>query len=276
MHRKEACRRMAPITRSQRYRQIVTVLVEEGFGTALDQLGMRAPWVASLRGDRVRVLEPTPEQRVRRTLERLGPAYSKIGQLLSVRPDLIAPSYAMELAKLQDEMEPFLFEVARGEIEESFGQPLTELFASFEKQPGAAATIGQVHFAVLPDGTPVAVKVQRPGIRDVIEADLEILQAQARRIQGRTDFGSRYDVVGLAAEFARVLHEECDYLHEGANAERLARSFVDDPSVHFPSVHWDLTSPTVLTLDRIVGIPFNRPTEIDAAGLDRTEAAIAP
>lgn len=264
---------MPGMTRTQRYRRIVTVLVEEGFGTALDQLGMRASWIAAVRGTKAGEDEFTLEQRVRRTMERLGPTFAKIGQLLSVRPDLIPPTLAEELARLQDEMEPFEFGLARDEIERALGQPLSELYARFDEQPAAAASIGQVHMATLLDGTPVAVKVQRPGIRDVIEADLDILRTQARRIQGRTDIGTRYDVVGLVDEFARVLHEECDYLNEGRNAERLAALFAEDETVYFPGVHWDLTSSTVITMDRITGVPFNRLAELDERGVDRVEAA---
>ncbi len=266
---------MAKISRNERYRRIVKVLSEEGFGTALDQLGLRAHWVAAIRRDRMKESEVglSPEERARRTMERLGPTFAKIGQMLSVRPDLIPPSYADELSKLQDEMAPFPFEQARSEIEEAFGAPLEELFGSFEEVPAAAASIGQVHLATLKDGTPVAVKVQRPGIRDVIEADLDILRTQARRIAGRTELGIRYDVIGLVDEFARVLHEECDYVNEAENAQRLAADFDGDETVYFPGVYWDLTAPTVLTLDRIVGIPFNRLDEIDAAGIDRVEIA---
>lgn len=266
---------MPSISRSQRYRSIVTVLVEEGFGTVLDQLGLRAPWIAALRSRRsaAGAEEFTAEQRVRRTMERLGPAYAKIGQMLSVRPDLIPPSYAEELAKLQDEMEPFGYEQAREEIESAFGQPLGELYAEFDPVPAAAASIGQVHFARLHDGTAVVVKVQRPGIRDVIEADLDIMRTQARRIHGRTDIGRRYDVVGLVDEFARVLHEECDYVREAENAERLGANFADDETVYFPAVHWELTSATVLTIDRVEGLPFNRLDKFDEQGVDRPEAA---
>lgn len=263
---------MAGMSSSQRYRAIVTVLIEEGFGTVLDQLGMRAPWLSGRRGRRDAGGEYTPEQRVRRTMERLGPTYAKIGQLLSVRPDVIPASYANELAKLQDEMEPFDFALARDEIERAFGEPLAELFAEFEQRPAAAASIGQVHAARLHDGTRVAVKVQRPGIRDVIEADLAILRTQARRIHGRTDIGIRYDVIGLVDEFARVLHEECDYVNEATNAERLAAAFAEDDTVHFPAVYWDLTSPTVLTIEWIDGIGFNRLDALDAAGANRVEA----
>ncbi len=182
---------MPPISRSERYRRIVSVLLDEGFATLVDQLGMRASWVATLRGTRPHGEDAalTPEQRLRRTMERLGPTFAKIGQMLSVRPDLIPQSYADELAKLQDEMEPFPFEQAKDEIELAFGEPLDALFLEFDEMPCAAASIGQVHLAVLPDGTPVAVKIQRPGIREVIEADLDILRTQARRVQGRTDLG---------------------------------------------------------------------------------------
>ncbi len=266
---------MSPITRSQRYRRIVTVLVDEGFGTVLDQLGIRAPWVAGVLRRRSAEEDPSlsPEQRVRRTLEHLGPTFAKIGQLLSVRRDLVPASFADELTRLQDEMAPFPYEEAAAEIESAFGQPVGELFATFEREPVAAASIGQVHLATLPDGTPVAVKVQRPGIREIIDADLDILRTQARRIHGRTDLGRRFDVVALVEEFSRVLREECDYVNEAENAQRLRAAFADDPTVSFPAVHWDLTSATVLTLDRIEGIPFNRLEALDEHGVDRQEIA---
>jgi ubiquinone biosynthesis protein len=266
---------MASISRSQRYRRIVAVLIDEGFGTVLDQIGVRAPWVASLR-NRARPgqdADLAPEERVRRSMERLGPTFAKIGQMLSVRPDIVPPSYATELAKLQDEMSPFPFEQVRAEIEDSFGQPIGELFETFDEQPSAAASIGQVHLATLTDGTSVAVKIQRPGIREIIEADLDILRTQARRIHGRTDLGRRYDVVGMVDEFARVLHDECDYVLEGETAEKLGALFADDETVHFPKVYWDRTSPTVLTMERIEGIGFNRLEELDRQGVDRQEIA---
>ncbi len=266
---------MSSPSRSERYRKIVSVLVDEGFGTLVDQLGMRVPWMTTVRGEGPHGDEAhrTPEQRLRRTMERLGPTFAKIGQMLSVRPDLIPPSYAEELAKLQDEMEPFPFAQAKKEIETVFGAPLTELFSEFDETPWAAASIGQVHMAKLPDGTPVAVKVQRPDIHGVIDADLDILRTQARRVQGHTDLGRRYDLISLVDEFARVIHEECDYVHEGENAERLGRLFADDETVHFPKIHWERTAETVLTMERLDGIAFNRLDELDAHGVNRTEAA---
>ncbi len=266
---------MPPISRSERYRRIVTVMLDEGFGTFVDQLGMRASWVSTLRGDRAKGPDAnlTPEQRVRRTMERLGPTFAKIGQMLSVRPDLIPPSFAEELARLQDTMEPFPFEQVRAEIESSFGQPLEELYAEFDESPTAAASIGQVHMAVLSDGTPVAVKVQRPDIHEVIEADLDILRTQARRVQGRTELGRKYDLVGLVDEFSKAIREECDYINEAENCERLGTTFADDPEVHFPTVYWDRTTPTVLTLERIDGIAFNRLDELDRQMVDRKAAA---
>ena len=265
---------MAAISRSQRYRRIITVLIDEGFGTVLDQLGLRASWISKLRGAHEKASSTlTPEFRARQTIERLGPTFAKIGQLLSVRPDLIPESYANELAKLQDEMEPFPFEQAKAEIEEAFGEPLEELFSEFDEKPAAAASIGQVHFAKLLDGTPVAVKVQRPDVHEIIDADLDILQTQARRIEGRTDLGRKYDVVGMVNEFSRVLHDECDYIHEAENADRLRRYFAEDETVYFPKIHWDRTTRTVLTMERIEGIPFNRLEELDAHGVDRVEIA---
>lgn len=265
---------MPAISRNQRYRRIVTVLMDEGFGTLLDQVGLRAPWIASLRRRSSSAAEGIPpEARVRRALEQLGPTFAKIGQMLSVRRDLIPGPLADELTKLQDEMPPFPFAEARDEIEAEFGVPLSELFSEFAEEPAAAASIGQVHMAVLHDGTPVAVKVQRPGIRDVIDADLDILRTQARLIHGRTDLGRRYDVVALVDEFARVLHDECDYINEAQNAERLAQAFADDSTVHFPRVFWDLTTSTMLTLERIEGVPFNKPDRLDSEGVNRQEIA---
>lgn len=262
---------MAGISRSERYRTIVSVLLDEGYGTLLDQLGMRTSWIGSLRGSRVRGDDASlsPEKRLRRTMERLGPTFAKIGQMLSVRPDIIPASYAEELATLQDQMEPFSFDKVREQIESAFGEPLEDLFSEFAEEPLAAASIGQVHLATLPDGTPVAVKVQRPDIREVIEADLDILCTQAGRVQGRTDIGRRYDIVGLVSEFSKALREECDYVHEAQNAQRLGSIFADDETVQFPRVYWDRTARTVLTLERIDGVAFNRLDALDRAGIDR-------
>src|SRR5512139_2509053 len=139
---------MPSISRGQRYRRIVTVLMEEGFGTVFDQLGLKAPWISKMRGTHDKAIDQlTPEFRARQTIERLGPTFAKIGQMLAVRPDLIPEAYANELAKLQDEMEPFPFEQAKVEIEEALGEPLEELFLEFDETPAAAASIGQVHFA---------------------------------------------------------------------------------------------------------------------------------
>ena len=266
---------MTALSRSQRYRRIVSVLLDEGFGTLADQLGMHAPIVKSLWTDRTHGVDAdlTPEERLRRTFEKLGPTFAKIGQMLSVRTDLIPPSFAAELAKLQDEMAPFPFSQVKTLIEDSFGEPLDKLFAEFSETPAAAASIGQVHFATLSDGTPVAVKVQRPDIHDVIEADLDILRTQAARVQGRTELGRRYDLEGLVDEFSRAIREETDYVNEGRNAERLAQLFEDDETVHFPKVFWERSNSTVLTLERIVGIPFNQLDELDRHHVDRREAA---
>lgn len=262
---------MAVPSRSERYRQIVSVMMDEGLGTLVDQFGFKHGWLAHARG--AQPIGPdaklTPEARVRRTFERLGPTFAKIGQLLSVRPDLIPASYAKELAKLQDEMAPFPFEQVKVTIEDAFGGSLRDLYLEFDETPAAAASIGQVHFARLPDGTPVAVKIQRPGVHEIIESDLDILRTQARRVQGRTDLGRRYDLVGLVDEFARVIREECDYVKEGENAERLREAFGDDESVYFPRIYWDRTSDTVLTMERIEGVPFNDLARLDAEGVDR-------
>lgn len=265
---------MPPISRADRYRTIVSVMLDEGFGTAIDALGMRAPWIASLRGrQKVADADANPEMHLRQAMERLGPTFAKIGQMLSVRPDIIPASFADELAKLQDTMRPFPFSDVKRRIEDELGASIEELFLDFDHEPAAAASIGQVHMATLPDGTPVAVKVQRPDIQEIIDADLDILRTQARRVQGRTDLGRQYDFVGLVDEFSRAIRQETDYIHEAENCERLGSMFIDDDTVYFPKVYWERTTSTVLTLERIDGIPFNRLDELDRAHVDRHEAA---
>ena len=216
--------------------------------------------------------EPIPI-RMRRTVERLGPTFVKIGQAASTRSDIIPDDIIDELRKLQDRVAPFPFDEARAVIESELGGPLSDIFSEFDPEPLAAASLGQVHTAVLPDGTPVVVKVQRPGVRDVVETDLDILITQARFIETHSELAGRYDFSGIVTEFANAVRAELDYLTEGANAERLGSLFADDDSVSFPAVHWEFTTSKVLTLERLDGLAFNQPDVLDAQGYDRAQLA---
>ena len=259
---------------AQRYRQIVGILAEEGFDNALDWTGLRrfAPVKGRLRGVAGDGPETVPS-RLRHTLERLGPTFVKIGQAASTRSDILPEDICEELGKLQDQVAPFPSEEAVALVEEELGAPIGDLFAEFDREPLASASIGQVHAAVLFDGTAVVVKVQRPGVRKTVETDLDILLTQARFAQDHSELGDTYDLVEIVSELADAVNNELDYVLEGRNADRLRLAFEDDETVVFPMVHWEYTTTRVLVLERVVGIPFNRPDLLDEAGMDRPQLA---
>ena len=264
---------MPPYKHLDRYRQIVGVLADEGLDDLLDITGLRRfqPVTRRLR----------PEQdsrqpfglRLRKTLERLGPTFVKLGQVASTRPDLIPEDVIAELRMLQDDVAPFPDAEAFALIEAELGAPISELFLDFERTPLAAASLGQVYRATLPDGTTVVVKVQRPNVEAIVTCDLDILVTQARFVQQHSEMADRYDMVGITQEFSEAVRGELNYLDEGSNAERLAQMFEGDETVHFPKVYWEFTTRRVLTLERLEGLPFNKPDELTAAGQDRPELA---
>ena len=186
---------------------------------------------------RSRVGQPprlTGPEHARLVLEELGVASIKIGQILSTRTDLLAPAYQVELAKLHDSAPPEPTAVIRDVLATELGSPIETVFAEFDPQPIAAASIGQVHAATLPDGSEVVVKIRRPGVVEQIELDLQILEATVRPISRMSRAAWRYDLDGLVEEFATTLRSELDYQREASNVERFAANFADDPSVHIP------------------------------------------
>jgi ubiquinone biosynthesis protein len=206
-------------------------------------------------------------------LAELGTTFIKLGQILSTRPDLIPREYQVELAKLQDQAPPVPVQEIQAIVQAEFGHPVDEVFSSFDLEPLAAASIGQVHAASLPDGTEVVVKVRRPGVVEQVEEDLEILQNLAAAASRRSDLAEQYDLVGLAQEFAQSLRAELDYLREGRSAERFAENFADSSDVHIPRVFWETTTSRVLTLERIRGVKISDLAALEAAGIDRTRLA---
>jgi ubiquinone biosynthesis protein len=192
-------------------------------------------------------------QHLRELLEELGPTFVKFGQLLSMRPDILPPDIIAELRGLQDDVRGFAYEEVERTIVEELGLSIEQLFVQFERVPLAAASIGQVHRAVLPNGRRVAVKVQRPGAPQQIEADLALLYQAAKIAKERVRALDFIDARGLVDEFARSIRQELDYRLEGRNAERFRRDFAGHPHVHVPRVYWSYTRARVLTLEFLEG-----------------------
>jgi ubiquinone biosynthesis protein len=260
----------------QRYREIAQILLRHGFDQLIDLLEL-APFVSLparwLRQRRAGEDWSAP-QRLRHALEELGPTFVKLGQILSTRPDLIPPDYLAELAKLQDSAPPFPSASARTLLESEFGKPVSELFVSFDDAPIAAASLGQVHRAVLPGGERVVVKVQRPHIEQTINTDLEILFDLAGLAQARTPLGEIYDLSEIAEDFAETLRGELDYQREGRHADRFRRNFADDDAIYIPRVYWEYTTRRILVLEEIQGIKIGDLVALDAAGIDRHQLAL--
>jgi ubiquinone biosynthesis protein len=206
-------------------------------------------------------------------LEDLGATFVKLGQLLSTRADLLPPEYLAELAKLQDSVPPVPTEQIREVLVKELGRPIDAAFASFDPKPLAAASIGQAHAATRHDGFRVVVKIQRPGVAQQVEQDLDILRNLAATASHHWEVAEQYDLVGLVEEFEQTIREELDYFHEARNVERFATNFADDASVHIPHVFWDTSTPRVLTLERISGIKVSDQAELDAEHIDHQALA---
>jgi ubiquinone biosynthesis protein len=240
----------------RRYREIARVLTRHGLGFLIGIVGLEgvAPFRRGVAVPSGRTRQPV---RLRRALEDLGPTFIKLGQILSTRPDLLPPEYQHELAKLQDSAPPFPFEDIENILIEELGRGPDEVFARFEREPLASASIGQVHAATLHSGIDVVVKVRRPGVAEVIEQDLDILYALAQTASRRWEVAHRYDVVGLVLEFSDTLRGEVDYLREARNAERLREAFVGDEHVRIPRVFRETTTDRVITLERMRGVKIS-------------------
>lgn len=210
----------------------------------------------------------TMPQRTRLAIEELGPTFIKLGQLASTRPDIFPPEYVIELEKLLDAAPPVSLEHVRAVIESELGEPVESLFAAFDPAPLASASIGQVHRAQLPGGERVVVKVQRPDIERVVNADLDLLLGQARFLEGRSERARQLGVVKLADEFAYALRNELDYASEARNEERFRKLFADEPRLLIPRVYWRLTTRRVLVTEEVNGIKINDLERLRAEGYD--------
>ena len=254
-----------------RYREIAETLSRHGMGLIVDLAGLEqlVPFHRGLLGHERRAEPYTRPEHVRLALEQLGTTFIKLGQVLSTRPDLVGEAYATELAKLRDSAPAVPPSDVLEAVASELGSSVGEAFRSFDREPLAAASIGQAHAAVLHDGTEVVVKVRRPGVVEQVEQDIEILHNLAARAQHRWEGAARYDLVGLAGEFALTLRAELDYLQEARSAERFAAAFRGDHGVHIPRVFWQTTTSRVLTLERMRGTNVADVAALDAAGIDR-------
>lgn len=192
---------------------------------------------------------------LRRACEDLGPIFVKFGQLLSTRPDLVPDDIVAELNHLQDNVAPFAREQFQQIVEQALGAKVENIFASYERDPLASASVAQVHTAVLKDGREVVIKVIRPGIEKIIAQDVQLLLLVARLIEKYTLDGKRLHPVEVVEDYRTTIFDELDLQREAANASQLRRNFLNSPLLYVPEIYWEYTRPQVLVMERIYGIP---------------------
>ena len=252
-----------------RMSEIAQVAVRHGFGYWLEshKLTDLLPWPRTPVALEAEAAPTQRGQHLREMLDELGPTFVKFGQLLSTRPDVVPPDIITELRALQDDVTPFPFSEVERVIREELELPVEKLFTSFEEKPMAAASIGQVHRAVLPNGKRVAVKVQRPDAPRQIEADLALLYQAARIAKDRVRALDFIDARELVDEFGRSIRQELDYRLEARNAQTFHRNFSGHPHVRVPHVYWSYSRQRVLTLELIEGTQL-ADLDFDAYTLD--------
>ncbi len=254
----------------ERERQISHVFAEEGTFDVLDKWDMWQYMPESMRKKRENE-DPEGEKgsavRLRRAFERLGPVFIKLAQEMASRPDIIPPEYIEELKKLQADVAPMPYATVKSIVEEQLGGTVDELFKSLNESPLGSASIGQVHAAVLHDGTDVVVKVQRPGVETTVNLDLTILEKHAQKA-GKQKWAKNLDLAEMVHEFAKAVRSEVSYLNEGHNCQRFRDFFEDDDTVAFPFVDFDLSTDRVLVMELMKGIPLNKGARLEEAGVD--------
>ena len=255
---------------------IVRTLQRYGIDEFADDTRLRRPLRAArwclLAGPRPPPTSPRG-RRVREALQELGPIFVKFGQTLSTRRDLLPADVANELAKLQDDVPPFDPQMARAELEKIYRRPLEKVFEHFEDRPMAAASIAQCHGARLADGSEVVVKVLRPGVRQQIRRDLDLMYAMARFLVRLSPEAGRLRPVEVVAEYEKVILDELDLVREAAAASQLRRNFEGSDLLYIPRVHWDFCRPGVLVTERIHGIPIGDVTALNEHGVDMARLA---
>ena len=224
-----------------RYREIVTVLVKHGFGDLVTKSGLEKHIDFGKRflprGGDAKIASLSRWERIRMALEELGPTFIKLGRIMSKRPDLLPQELLIELEKLEDSVPPFSEEEAKQLIEKELNEPIANLFKEYVSTPIASASIAQVHKAVLTSGEIVAVKVQRPGIEQVIETDIEIMLHLATSMEGHIQGMDVLNPVGIVKEFERSIRKEIDFTIEASHIERFGRNFKEETTICVPKVY---------------------------------------
>ena len=256
-----------------RLHEIASVFIRHGLGDFVQRIGIaglleRAGQILSW-GAAAESVKLDPAQRLRLALEELGPTFVKLGQVMAMRVDLFPPRWIAEFEKLHAKVPPVPFAELLPELSRALGRSPFEVFSDIETEAYAAASIAQVHRAKLADGTPVILKVRRPGVREKIEADLRLLRRVADLIETEIPEARRYRPVEIAAQFARSLEREADFATETRNIQRFAQNFADDPHLLIPKIYPEWTSDLLLVQERVEGVPATDLAAVEAAGLDR-------
>ncbi|MFX3616957.1 MAG: ABC1 kinase family protein [Sporolactobacillus sp.] len=257
----------------KRYREIVTVLVKYGFGYIVRDVGLFH--LLSLPKQIVSDFSSNNDSakplagKIRSMLEELGPTFIKLGQMLSLRSDIIPEQIADELRKLQDEVTPIDPNLIKTIIHEQLGAPVEELFAEFDENCLAAASIAQVHRATLTSGEKIVVKIRRPNIDMIVSNDIEILWDLASLVEKRYAWARDLQLTEIVGEFSTAIQSEMDYFHEGRSTDKLHKFFDDNPNVTIPKVFWDYSTNQLLTLEYVQGLKLDDLIQSDSNDLDK-------
>lgn len=263
----------SPVRDLPRLREISSVLIRHGLGDLVRRTGLaslleRAGQILQWR-ESAETADLELQQRVRLALEELGPTFTKLGQMLSAREDLLPPKWTTELKQLQSNVAPVPFDELLPELEQELGRSPFEVFQELDREPYAAASIAQIHRAKLASGTSVILKIRRPGIDAKIDADLRLLEHLAHVVEQEMPEARRYQPVQVVDQFRHSLERELDLSVEARNTDRFSRNFANDPNILVPRVYWEWTSRVMNVQEHIEGIRGNDLSAVDAAGLDR-------
>ncbi len=248
----------------KRMRELANILLEHGLVDFIRELGLMSFISKEKMGSRLeKTMGDIKAHELRSLFEDLGPAFIKLGQFLGNRPDLVPPHFAKELQKLHDEAAPFSPEKAKEIIEEELGENIENIFDEFYHEPLASASIGQVHEGKLKNGEEVVIKVQRPDIREKVQADLELIERFTKMLEDIYPESELYQPHEVTKEFKKMLEKELDYTVEARNAQRFYNSFEDDPTIQIPKVHWEHLTKKVLVLENVEGESMRTLMDVD-------------